>query len=188
MNTNHNNQRSRGRGSNNKSGQRNRNSGSNNSGGNRDARGANGQNRNPSQIKQMFDKYTSQAREMSQSGDRIAAEGLLQYAEHYQRMLNEITAEASNRRPKNVHSENKTTENSDNEGNEGNERQDGQPSGENDKPVEVRKPRPRKPRPVESDETQTKMPLENAPEAELVEKKPRPRAKKVTATKTEAAE
>ena len=97
MNANNSNQRSRGRGTNHRSNQRGRSGsgGGKHSAGNnggRGGRGGNNQPRNPNQIKQMLDKYLSQAREMTQSGDRVAAEGMFQYAEHYQRLFNEISA------------------------------------------------------------------------------------------------
>lgn len=80
------NQRSRGRNSNNRNNQQ---RGGRNNGGNR---GGKGQPRNPNQVKQLLDKYLSQAREMAQSGDRVAAEGISQHAEHYQRLYNELQA------------------------------------------------------------------------------------------------
>lgn len=39
--------------------------------------------------KQLVDKYKSQARDAMQAGDRVLAENYLQYADHYQRLLNE---------------------------------------------------------------------------------------------------
>lgn len=40
-------------------------------------------------IRQFVDKFNNLAREMLSSGDRIAAEGFHQHADHYQRLLNE---------------------------------------------------------------------------------------------------
>ena len=93
MNENRTNQRPRGRNSNNRNNQQRggRNNGGKH-GGNSGGRGGNSQSRNPNQIKQMLDKYLSQAREMTQSGDRVAAEGISQHAEHYQRLYNELMA------------------------------------------------------------------------------------------------
>jgi len=42
---------------------------------------------------QIIDKYLVLARDAQLSGDRVAAEGFLQHAEHYTRMQNEATAE-----------------------------------------------------------------------------------------------
>ena len=36
---------------------------------------------------QLYERYTSLAREAQSAGDRVAAEGFLQYAEHYYRVL-----------------------------------------------------------------------------------------------------
>ena len=36
----------------------------------------------------MYDRYTGLARDAQSAGDRIGAEGFLQYAEHYYRVLN----------------------------------------------------------------------------------------------------
>lgn len=40
--------------------------------------------------KQLLDKYKTQAREARQAGDRVQAENFHQYADHYQRVLNEM--------------------------------------------------------------------------------------------------
>jgi hypothetical protein len=40
-------------------------------------------------IRQFVDKFNNLAREMLSSGDRVAAEGFHQHADHYQRLLNE---------------------------------------------------------------------------------------------------
>ena len=45
---------------------------------------------------QLFDRYTNLAREAQSAGDRVAAEGYLQYAEHYYRVL---SAAGQQRRP-----------------------------------------------------------------------------------------
>lgn len=37
---------------------------------------------------QLYDRYTGLARDAQSAGDRIGAEGFLQYAEHYYRVLN----------------------------------------------------------------------------------------------------
>lgn len=42
--------------------------------------------------KQLLEKYKNQAREAKQAGDRVQAEYFYQFADHYQRILNEITA------------------------------------------------------------------------------------------------
>jgi len=44
-------------------------------------------------IRQFVDKFNNLAREAIASGDRVAAEGLYQHADHYQRLLNERLAE-----------------------------------------------------------------------------------------------
>jgi hypothetical protein len=103
MNANNSNQRSRGRGPSNRNSQRSsggRNNGGKHSTGNNGSnrgggRGGNNQPRNPNQIKQQLDKYLSQAREMTQSGDRVGAEAMFQYAEHYQRLFNDLSAAKS---------------------------------------------------------------------------------------------
>lgn len=56
---------------------------SNNNGGNRFDNRARG---NP---KQLLEKYKTQARDMLQAGDRVNAEYFLQFADHYQRLVNE---------------------------------------------------------------------------------------------------
>jgi len=45
---------------------------------------------------QLYDRYTGLAREAQSQGDRVAAEGFLQYAEHYYRVL---SASGQVRRP-----------------------------------------------------------------------------------------
>jgi len=45
--------------------------------------------------KQQLDKYKSMARDAMQSGDRVLAETYFQYADHYQRVLNERSGIAS---------------------------------------------------------------------------------------------
>ncbi|MFC4346236.1 DUF4167 domain-containing protein [Kordiimonas lipolytica] len=42
--------------------------------------------------KQLLEKYKNQAREAKQAGDRVQAEYFYQFADHYQRVLNEMTA------------------------------------------------------------------------------------------------
>lgn len=42
--------------------------------------------------KQLLEKYKTQAREAKQAGDRVQAEYFYQFADHYQRVLNEMTA------------------------------------------------------------------------------------------------
>lgn len=42
--------------------------------------------------KQLLEKYKTQARDALQSGDRVTAEYYLQFADHYQRVLNEMQA------------------------------------------------------------------------------------------------
>jgi hypothetical protein len=44
---------------------------------------------NSQYLRQFVDKYLNFARESISSGDRIAAEGFFQHADHYQRLLNE---------------------------------------------------------------------------------------------------
>lgn len=44
-------------------------------------------------VKQNLDKYLGLARESMAVGDRIAAEGYYQHAEHYLRLMNEIKAQ-----------------------------------------------------------------------------------------------
>jgi hypothetical protein len=76
---------SRGRGSQRKPGKQ------NNSGNNRNDNKVRG---NP---KQLLEKYKTQAREATQAGDRIAAENFFQYADHYQRVLNDMRGNQQNR-------------------------------------------------------------------------------------------
>ena len=45
---------------------------------------------------QVLDKYLTLARDAASSGDRIAAEGYFQHAEHYQRVLNQDGGRANN--------------------------------------------------------------------------------------------
>ena len=45
---------------------------------------------------QVLDKYLTLARDATSSGDRIAAEGYFQHAEHYHRVLNQDGGRASN--------------------------------------------------------------------------------------------
>jgi len=42
---------------------------------------------------QIHDKYTALARDAASAGDRVLAESYLQHAEHYQRLINELTEE-----------------------------------------------------------------------------------------------
>ncbi len=58
--------------------------GGNQSGGNRV------ENRVRGNPKQLLDKYKTQARDARQAGDRILAENYYQYADHYQRVINEM--------------------------------------------------------------------------------------------------
>ena len=44
--------------------------------------------------KQLLEKYKTQAREAKQAGDRVQAEYFYQFADHYQRVLNEMTAKS----------------------------------------------------------------------------------------------
>lgn len=44
-------------------------------------------------IYQIFEKYASLARENAMGGDRVLAENLLQHAEHYMRLINDVKAE-----------------------------------------------------------------------------------------------
>lgn len=46
--------------------------------------------------KHILDHYLSQARDARASGDRVMVEYLLQYAEHYQRMVNHINETVNN--------------------------------------------------------------------------------------------
>lgn len=48
---------------------------------------------NSQYLRQFVDKYLNFARESLSSGDRIAAEGFFQHADHYQRLLNEKVQE-----------------------------------------------------------------------------------------------
>lgn len=47
--------------------------------------------------KQLLEKYKTQARDALQSGDRVEAEKWFQYADHYQRVLNEMQANRAER-------------------------------------------------------------------------------------------
>ncbi|UTW59499.1 DUF4167 domain-containing protein [Kordiimonas sp. SCSIO 12603] len=47
--------------------------------------------------KQLLEKYKTQARDALQSGDRIEAEKWFQYADHYQRVLNDMQANRAER-------------------------------------------------------------------------------------------
>lgn len=47
--------------------------------------------------KQLLEKYKTQARDALQAGDRIEAEKWFQYADHYQRVLNEMQASRGDR-------------------------------------------------------------------------------------------
>lgn len=48
--------------------------------------------------KQLLEKYKNQAREARQSGDRVMAEYYYQFADHYQRVLNDMGVKATNGR------------------------------------------------------------------------------------------
>lgn len=48
---------------------------------------------------QINEKYTTLARDAMSSGDRVLAESYLQHAEHYQRMINEMTEEYQRHNP-----------------------------------------------------------------------------------------
>ena len=50
---------------------------------------------------QVLDKYLTLARDASSAGDRIAAEGFFQHAEHYQRVLNPDGGKPSNQQNRN---------------------------------------------------------------------------------------
>ncbi len=57
-------------------------------------RGNNGNNRNEVKVrgnpKQLVEKYKTQARDAMQSGDRVQYEYFMQFADHYQRVLNDM--------------------------------------------------------------------------------------------------
>lgn len=59
-------------------------------------KGTGGGNRTENKVrgnpKQLLEKYKTQARDAIQAGDRITAEYYLQFADHYQRVLNEMQA------------------------------------------------------------------------------------------------
>lgn len=50
------------------------------------------ESRQRGQAHQMLEKYNNLAREALVSGDRVLAEGYFQYADHFQRILNDIKA------------------------------------------------------------------------------------------------
>lgn len=50
---------------------------------------------------QINEKYLTLAKDASSAGDRILAESYLQHAEHYQRMINEMTEEYNRQNPQN---------------------------------------------------------------------------------------
>lgn len=52
---------------------------------------------------QINEKYTTLARDAMSSGDRVLAESYLQHAEHYQRMINEMTEEYNKYNPPQPH-------------------------------------------------------------------------------------
>lgn len=52
---------------------------------------------------QINEKYTTLARDAMSSGDRVLAESYLQHAEHYQRMINEMTEEYNKYNPPQQH-------------------------------------------------------------------------------------
>ena len=52
---------------------------------------------------QINEKYTTRARDAMSSGDRVLAESYLQHAEHYQRMINEMTEEYNKYNPQPQH-------------------------------------------------------------------------------------
>lgn len=52
---------------------------------------------------QINEKYTTLARDAMSSGDRVLAESYLQHAEHYQRMINEMTEEYNKYNPQPQH-------------------------------------------------------------------------------------
>jgi len=60
-----------------------------------------GNNRNDNKVrgnpKQLLEKYKTQAREAMQAGERIAAENFFQFADHYQRVLNDMRGNQQNR-------------------------------------------------------------------------------------------
>jgi len=68
-----------------------RNNSSNNGPGNRS------ENRSRGNPKQLLEKYKNQAREALQAGDRVGAEYFFQFADHYQRLVNEMPAANPNR-------------------------------------------------------------------------------------------
>jgi len=49
-------------------------------------------------VNQVLEKYLSLAQDASSAGDRIAAEGYYQYAEHYQRQISDLEEEAAKTR------------------------------------------------------------------------------------------
>ncbi len=80
---------------------------------------------------QLYERYTSLAREAQSAGDRIAAEGFLQYAEHYYRVL----SAAGWKRNGNPQQQNNGQNNG--QGNNGQPRPEGQgqgPDGQNAQP------------------------------------------------------
>ncbi len=79
-----------------------------------------------------LEKYTSMAQDAFSNGDRIVAESYYQYAEHYQRVLNETDYESKFETTKNVKAQNGTeikpsrTQRAMDAQNQRNERNDGQ--------------------------------------------------------------
>lgn len=62
---------------------------------------------------QITEKYTALARDAQAGGDRVLAESYLQHAEHYQRLLNELTEEQNRYQQQNQHNNHHNNRNGD---------------------------------------------------------------------------
>lgn len=76
---------------------KNRHNNNRNNGQNRGGQNAGGRI-NISQVTNQRDKYLNMARDAQHSGDRVVTEYYLQYADHYQRLINEYNEEQESRR------------------------------------------------------------------------------------------
>ena len=162
--------------------------------------GSNGGNRNDNRSrgnpKQLLEKFKTQARDALQAGDRVNAGYYFQFADHYQRVVNEMQVreprESQNREPRDNNHDNRDNRDQGSDDNQRNRRdrgrrgRNGDQQERRDTPVDEQKNQTVDAAPVETgvvgaDVAATEQPQEVHPELDLaptvdVEEKPKRRA------------
>ncbi len=123
---------------------------------------------------QVLDKYLALARDATAAGDRIAAEGYYQHAEHYHRILNPEGGQNNNQ-----HERKRPHNEGSNRRDEGRAKSDSQP--EDSKQVETAQPAPEPAQeaaePVQKPAAPVEKAVEEKPQVEASEEKPRRRGR-----------